>query len=299
MVMVAKVILFGEHAVVYGYRAISMAINLNTSVKVEKADKFIIYSENLNKTLVSDNLECNDRDFSYIINTLKIFFNNFNIEPEYLKLSIYSEIPVSCGLGSSASVIIETLKSLSNFYNIELDKNDIFKLAYEVERITQGKASITDTATITYGGVLEIKDNKFRKLNDLNDFIKECDFLIAYVEKRNKKTADLVKEVSNLDYKDEIFKEIDKIAKEAIKVNDKKEFGELLLKNHELLKKLNISTNKIDKVIDIAKKYSYGAKITGAGGGGCVIILLNDNWKELIKRIKNHVISLYPCKVIL
>ena len=305
----SKVILFGEHAVVYGYRAISMAIDLTSSIKIKKLDKneIILNLNDLNKSLklnLNDIKNINPNnfgDFKYCLCAIKNTIDYINIEPKSgFEINITSKIPVSCGLGSSASITIGTIKAVSKFYNKELKDDEIAKLGYEVEKEIQGKASITDTSTITYRGILEIKNNKFRKIKgEFEDFLKNCKFLIVYVEKRKKKTAELVNEVAKIENKDEIFKEIDSIIENALKTYNKDDFGKLMTKNHYLLKKLNISTPKIDKVVEIGNKYGFGAKLTGAGGGGCAIILVDEEKeKELLKELNKENVKIFKCKML-
>jgi mevalonate kinase len=98
-------------------------------------------------------------------------------------------------------------------------------------------------------------------------------------------TQDVVRQVRNFKEKNEdMFRklceqEIDIVnnATAALKENDLNELGSLMLKNQELLKQIGISTEKIDLLVKEAKRTSYGAKITGAGGGGCIISLVDDS----------------------
>ena len=202
----SKVILFGEHAVVYGYRAIAMAIDLTSTIEIRELDRneIILNLNDLNKSLKLNlddikNINPNNfGDFKYCLCAIKNTINHLNIEPKNgFKINISSKIPISCGLGSSASITIGTIKAISKFYNKQLKDDEIAKLGYIVEKEIQGKASITDTSTITYKGILEIKNNKFKKIEGkFEEFLKSCKFLIVYAEKRNKKTAELVNEVA-------------------------------------------------------------------------------------------------------
>ncbi|AEF95760.1 mevalonate kinase [Methanotorris igneus] len=309
----AKVILFGEHAVVYGYRAISMAIDLKTTCTVEESDTTIINLKDLKKSLKIPieeilNLNVNEYgDFRYVLcaikNTILYLLSHKNLDLKDLKpfkLTITSQIPISCGLGSSASTTISTIKGISAFYERPLDDNEIATIGYHVEKEVQGKASVTDTATITYKGLLEIENNTIRRIEGgLKDFIKSCKFLICYCEERKKKTAELVNEVANHKNRDDIFKLIEKVVDTSKTTFDKEIFGELMYINHNLLKRLGVSTPKLDEVVEIGKTYGYGAKLTGAGGGGCVIILVNENKEdELINKLKEKGVEYFECRMV-
>ncbi|ADG12701.1 mevalonate kinase [Methanocaldococcus infernus ME] len=275
-----KVIFFGEHAVVYGYTALSLPINLSTNVNIKKNDNLVIELKNLNKKLGFEEAK-KDKDFRYVIKAIELLKVK---EPFFLSVS--SELPVSCGLGSSASVVVATIRALSKFFNLNLPKKEIAKLSHRVEREVQGKASITDTYTISYERALKIRNNEFSFIDEFEKTVREEKLYIAYVEEREMKTADLIKVVSEKEEKEEIFKEIEEITREALS-SDVERIKELMLENHKLLDKLGVSTKGLNRVVRLAKKFGCGAKLTGAGGGGCVIILgdLNEEEKELIEKI--------------
>ena len=119
------------------------------------------------------------------------------------------------------------------------------------------------------------------------------------MEERRKKTAQLVNEVAKHPKKVEIFKEIGNIVNKVQYTSSFEELGNLMVKNHNLLKKLGVSTNKIDKVVEIGSNYGYGAKISGAGGGGIAIILVDKNKKKKLLESLNKlgVLEIFNCKI--
>ncbi|EHP89531.1 mevalonate kinase [Methanotorris formicicus] len=309
----AKVILFGEHAVVYGYRAISMAIDLKTTCTVEESDTTIINLKDLKKRLEIPieeilNLDVNEYgDFKYVLcaikNTLLYLSSHKNLDLRDLrsfKLTLTSQIPISCGLGSSASATISTIRGISKFYGSYLNDDEVAKIGFGVEKEVQGKASATDTATITYKGLLEIERNNIKRIKgELKEFIKSCKFLICYCEERKKKTSELVNEVAKHKNKDEIFRKIGNIVEKSKITFNKNEFGKLMNMNHNLLKELGVSTLKLDEVVEIGKIYGYGAKLTGAGGGGCVIILVDEGKEDdLINELKERDVEYFECRMV-
>lgn len=317
----SKVILFGEHAVVDGYTALSMAVDLKIIGSLEypnhvdnNLQQIIIDLIDLNKKIeinpqdiLNINLNDYDNDLKYVVSTLKNTVNRLisknliinNIKP--FKLTITSNIPISCGLGSSASIIINIIKSILTVNNLTLSKEEIAKIAYTVEKEVQGRASITDTSTIIYGGALKIKDNKLKPIenNDFNNLLSCCQFLIVHTERRIKKTAQLVNDVAKHPQKIQIFKQIGEIVEKVEFVKNKEELGKLMVENHNLLNNLGVSTEKLNKVVEIGEKYGYGAKLSGAGGGGIAIILINENKKEdLLKELNNlGVLGIYDCVI--
>jgi mevalonate kinase len=271
-----KIYLFGEHAVVYGEPAIACAVELRTCVQVKKTDAISISSD----------LGTTGLDFEmhpYICAAIQKMGS-----PE-ISVEISSEIPVGSGLGSSAAVTVATLAAI----NIECDKgyekDKIAQMAHEIEKEVQGAASPTDTFVSTFGGVIEIPS---RKRLDLLD----CGIVIGNTGKgaSPKKTAKLVKQVAALkeDYPDSInpiIKTIGSFAKHGeIMVAQKKyqALGKLMNVNHGLLDALGVCTMELSALVYAARNAgAYGAKLTGAGGGGCMVAL-TDSQEEVAQAIE-------------
>ena len=310
----SKVILFGEHAVVEGYGAISMALDLKTRGRISNSEEDIVINlRDLGRSLtlnMEDIYTLNLRDYSssvrYVLCAVKSIVNYLkdrgyeDFKP--FKLEVSSNIPVSCGLGSSASVVVTTVRSFLSANNISIPREELCKICFSVEREVQGRASITDTATVIYNSVLKIKNSDdFEVLEGtkLYRLLKGCHFLVVHVERRRRKTAELVKEVAGHPRKEEIFRSIGEIVNKVGEVSTWEELGELMVKNHKLLKELGVSTTKMDKVVELGSKYGYGAKLSGAGGGGVVVILVDEDRRgellESLRRLK--VLDVFECKV--
>jgi len=145
-----KIYFSGEHAVVYGEKAIAAAINLRTRVTVQPSGDFII-----NSSLGSTGLD--DKKHPYVtecIRKMKDFI------PTGVKIDITSDLPVGSGLGSSAAVTIATLYALGICFNTNHTLSDIADLGYGIERTLQGAASPTDTFVSTMGGVITVPDRQ-------------------------------------------------------------------------------------------------------------------------------------------
>ena len=293
----SKVILFGEHSVVYGYRAISMPLSYPyTNVEVKDSENSIINLKNFNiRKHIS---ECSyDNYEKYSFGAINILSNYVGKKFSNYELIIESEVPISCGLGSSAGVCVGTIKALNNFFNLNLSLDEIANLAWETEKLIQGKASPTDTFTITFEKPLLIKDNSAKLLDeDISKFLKSLNFFVVYVEKRKVETKDLVQKVSQLEFKHKIFHKIEEVIDEffnAVAEEDIKKIGECMIKNHNFLKCLGVSTEKIDFLVDSLKKVGVYSKLTGAGGGGCCVCLVPDdvdkqNVIELLEKLKSE-----------
>ncbi|HMB46092.1 MAG TPA: mevalonate kinase [Candidatus Methanoperedens sp.] len=259
-----KIYLFGEHAVVYGETAIACAVELRTRVRVKRSNEISIFSD-IGTTGLDFDLH------PYVSSAIqKSGSPNVSIE-------ISSQIPVGSGLGSSAAVTVATLEAINIECGLLYDKTGIARMAHEIEKEVQGAASPTDTFVSTFGGVIEIPSRK--KLDIL-----ECGIVIGNTNKGASpgKTAKLVKQVALLkeeypDPIDAIIKTIGSFAKHGqIMVMQKKyqALGKLMNVNHGLLDALGVSTMELSTLVYAARNAgAYGAKLTGAGGGGCMVAL--------------------------
>ncbi len=252
-----KIILFGEHAVVYKRHALVSAISLRCYVEVKRSNDFRIISP-LGKTSLDFEVH------PYISYAVKRFCEYKDIGGAEIRIS--SEIPMSSGLGSSAAVTVATLKALSEEFEAGLSNEDIFEIAKAVELDVQGRASGTDPFISTFGGAWLIPDKKRV----------EIPYDLFVVMLGEKSTAEMVKRVAILrerytDVIEKIFDAIDEIAIKAFEnIGNLEVLEELIGINQSLLRALGVSTPEIDRTIAKLEELGYKTKITGAGGGGCI-----------------------------
>ncbi len=259
-----KVILFGEHAVVYGRHAVVSAINLRCYAKAEKHDEIIIESP-LGKTSLDFKVH------PYVSYALRRFSEIKPFEGVYLK--IWSEIPIASGLGSSSAVTVSVLKALDMLFETGLSREDIFEIARKVELDVQGIGSGTDPFISTFGGTWLIPERKRLE-------IKEIPLTVVDTGKKSV-TSEMVRKVLELrkKYKDvveRLFDAVDVVSLEsvdALKSGDVERLSFLFRTNQLILKALGVSCREIDDIIDRLDLRGIPAKITGAGGGGCLIAL--------------------------
>jgi mevalonate kinase len=289
-----KVILFGEHFVVYGVKAILCAIDKRiTATSQFLEEKSIRIKTQLGDTELSiDELSNQDtismrfmKPFFHIVNaTLEKFGQDKGIEIE-----IKSEIPPGVGLGSSSAACVAVAASVSGLFS-KIPKEEILKMSIEAERTIFAEASGADSAVSTFGGIMSYDRNRFEKISCSNDFN-----LVIANSKQIHDTREIVMRVREFKRKNEdLFlklckqeTEIVNDALDALRENDLNKIGLLMSINQELLDQIKISTEKLDLLITEAKKTSYGAKITGAGGGGCVISLVDkSNSDTTVKNLR-------------
>jgi mevalonate kinase len=289
-----KVILFGEHFVVYGTKAILCSIDKRIKVTSQTIDekKIKIISE-LGKEEVDVGSSSNDsielmRPFVHLAtHTLKKFNKNCGI-----KIKIESDIPSGIGLGSSSASCVAAAASITGLFE-KLSREDILKLAIEAERTIFKNTSGADSSVCTFGGLAEYDiKNGFKKINFGSDF----DLVIAN-SKQSHNTSEVVEKVrkfkeNNKELFESLYKQESELIQDALLSlgkNDLSKVGSLMSKNELLLEQIGVSTDKLDILVQEAKKTSFGAKITGAGGGGCIIALVDkSNLAKTITNLKNH-----------
>jgi mevalonate kinase len=271
-----KIYLFGEHAVVYGESAIACAVELRTCVSAKKSEAVTISSGIGNTGL----------DFEthpYVSSAIK------KLGSPDVAIEITSDIPVGSGLGSSAAVTIATLAAINIEFGLGYENEELAKMGHGIEKEVQGAASPTDTFVSTFGGVVEIPSR--RRLNLL-----DCGIVIGNTNKgaSPKKTAKLVKQVARL--KEEypeminpIIKTIGSFAMQGKLMVSEKNYtslGKLMNVNHGLLDALGVCTMELSALVYAARSAgAYGTKLTGAGGGGCMVAL-TDSPRKVAKAIE-------------
>ena len=355
-----KVIISGEHSVVYGKPALAFSIDKFTKMDLKgykssksfnifasvnlldlKIQLSIIKSELIE--IMANNIVPefnNDKYKKHIIYTITNFFKRIldlnildkegiknYIYNNYFTASISSEIPVGFGLGSSAAFNVCIINGICNLINKIIKKNifsekDILLLSNDGEKIFHnGTPSGIDASCSLYGGII-----LFRNINDQNKinihrnnfFSEKIKFLLIDTQiKRD--GGDFINIVSN--YKKNNFKEfndcinnIESVTNDIIKLitkeksdeKDCSDFFELVKQNQKLLKKICVSNDEIDRIINLLELNGYVGKISGAGGGGFIIsFTIKEKINDLMKLLEenkikyiNVNISKEPAKII-
>jgi len=287
----AKLILCGEHAAVFFQPAIVMAIDKQAYVTVEpRGDQAIfINSQDLG---VAGLYERNS--FKPKIGGIgaRAKLEPIRVAAEKaikvarkrigVNISIDSKIPVAAGLGSSAAVAVATIAATGRLLNLQLSKERICSLAYEAEKIVHYHPSGIDNYISTYGGI-----NVFRRGKGFTPLkARKAIPLVIGNTRIPRSTGKLVGHVHGLKrhYPNVVnpairaIGQLSLIAAKTIEDGDLEELGELMDINHGLLAAMGLSNEELDRLIYVARRAgALGAKLTGAGGGGCMIALTMPN----------------------
>ncbi|MFZ3077937.1 MAG: mevalonate kinase [Candidatus Aenigmatarchaeota archaeon] len=278
-----KLMLFGEHAVVYERPCIVTAVNHRMSVSINKRndDKIIVNAPEVNVkdyAISIDKLNGKyPRETSFVLTAAKNFFDKYQCESG-LDIETHSEFSSKFGFGSSSAVTASTIKALSELFGARMSKKELFDISYKTVLDVQKVGSGFDVASAIYGGTLYfVKGGK--TIEEMN--IKEIPLIVGYTGVKAD-TSTLVKKVSEkLETETEkinnIFDKIGNIviqAKEKIKQSEWGETGALMNVNQKYLEMLGVSSPELDMLISSSNKAGvYGSKLSGAGGGDCMIAL--------------------------
>ncbi|MDC3240231.1 hydroxymethylglutaryl-CoA reductase, degradative [Gammaproteobacteria bacterium] len=287
-----KVILLGEHSVVYGRHAIAVPVPLNIRVKIEDADDGVLLI--IPSWGVEYYLDKKPEERQSFEKPAALILEKMNLSNVGMKIEVFSDVPRGMGLGGSAVLAVSIIKALNHHYRMGLSEQEINEMAYESEKIAHGNPSGIDNTIATYGYPLIYRKGE-KTLKERLQIKEPLDLVLAF-SKSEGLTAKTVAHVrtqwkSNQEMYEGVFDDIDAIVLngiQAIQENDLKQLGELMNFNQGLLNTLQVSTPELERMIYIARDAgAFGAKLTGGGGGGAMIAV-SDNPEEIIEAFDNE-----------
>ena len=296
-----KCILFGEHAVVYGQPALACSINQRMNIELEREETF-------------DSWRLDGRTFNakkhphieFIRNQLPLT----NGQP--LHIRIRGTIPKASGLGSSAALSVALCGALQQLRNGSMDVQQASAISHQAEAQAQGgRASPMDTATSAFGGFVVLSDSieedlDFIETRTMNVNGKQQQWHLHTFEASIPKgtslvigntgvhasTSTMVRQVADLiqhePWRKVELETIGAIARrgiQALRTGDMIAVGQAMTENHIVLRSLGVSSPELERLIRAAAPSSLGVKMTGAGGGGCMIAL-TENPEETVGAIE-------------
>lgn len=274
-----KIILFGEHAVVYGQPALAVPVSqVQAEVRIDK-----IFSPGIR--INAPNIQLNDKlDSLAASHPLAATVRNTLATLEAGSLSgvailIHSTIPVASGLGSGAAVSVAIIRALAKHLRKDLTDEQVSQLAFETEKLYHGTPSGIDNTVVTYARpVYFVKGQPIEILR-----VKKPFTIVIGDTGIPASTKESVRDVRVQHHKrperfETLFAAIGSIAKTACQLIENgmpESFGPLMDENHALLRNMMVSSPELDHLVEAARKAgALGAKMSGGGRGGNMIALV-------------------------
>ena len=275
-----KIILLGEHAVVYGRPAIALPIPLAVEAAIRKG------GDGINVVIprwgVEQKVRVTNPGFTGIIAQM---LEQLGLDKENMTIEVFPHIPRAMGLGGSSALAVAIIRAIDHAYKLGLNDGRINELAFECEKAAHGTPSGVDNTVATYGSPLYYQRRDEQPLFSTVKLGQPLELVIGMTGKESL-TADTVARVraSWQQYPERyetIFDQIGHLtmsASEAVKSGQLNELGELMNLCHGYLNALQLSTPELEEMIHVARQNgAVGAKLTGGGGGGSMIALCPDS----------------------
>lgn len=312
-----KLILSGEHAVVYGNPALAMAINRYTETTISgqtQADKKNILFNLLNfryhqeyslpalqrlkqgiqdryqqflqgkygiREVIKEPFELMQFAVTHLIENRKV-----NL-PQGIEVRTNSSIPMGCGLGSSAAAVVSSMFAVAHFSKLEIDLENCYQLAWEAENMQHGHSSGVDVYLVLHGGCIRFQKGGFRESRPLP----AREFLLINTGSPAAATGECVAAAGAFLKNDAAllaeFAQVTEHIDQALQQNDTRALIEQVRRNHELLIRIGVVPEKVQRFIAEIEKAGGAAKICGAGAvrgdsAGAVLVITEEDPSELV-----------------
>lgn len=272
----SKIILMGEHSVVYDYPAIAMPFpKVNMCAVISES---ITGQHTISSAYYHGDLATIPEGFNNIKQGVALTLDSFKFPQTPLHIDIQSTIPIGRGMGSSAAVVVSIVRAICDFYDHPISDYQLHFIVNEAEVIAHESTSGIDTLMTSTGNPII-----YRKSQSPKTFTLDMDaYLVVADSGQEGRTKQAVSHVRHLmearpEFVTSAMESMGNFAQkayEAIQDNNPVELGRLMTYNHYYLNQLEISNAYLDNIINAAwLAGALGAKLTGGGLGGCVIAL--------------------------
>jgi len=290
-----KLMLSGSYAVVHGRPCVVTSVDQRLYVTVEKngADRLHLEAPDLGLMAYSKTLsELGTKDVPSTVKFIEILYMHFLVDYPQEKgiiVKTKSDFSSSFGFGSSSAVTVAFAKALCKLYGVSLDNKELFKLCYGAVIEVQGVGSGFDLASAIWGGTIYYV-SPAKVVEPIE--IKKLPIVVGYTGVK----ADTPTLVRMIDQKlkrspakvEDIFNQVGEVSDEVLRTlghEDWEKLGNLFNRHQELMRKLGVSSNELEKLIEASLKAgAYGASLSGAGGGDCMLAVVDDHSRRLVEK---------------
>ncbi|WP_349903335.1 hydroxymethylglutaryl-CoA reductase, degradative [Parafrigoribacterium humi] len=284
-----KIILLGEHSVVYGRHAIAAPIGLTIQAEVSRREAGL--------ELVIARW---DTDAAYdpigaelALQVATLIVEKLGLSGVGMRVDVFPHLPRASGLGASAALAVAIIRAVADRFEVELTEEQISNLAFECEQIVHGTPSGIDNTVATFGRpILYRRAGEGAAASEIRDVVSPRPIPVVIgltgVRSLTSHTVGLVRaarERHPARY-EAIFSQIDELVlagADALRRGDAAELGELMNMNHGLLGALQVSSPELEALVGVARRAgALGAKLTGGGGGGAMIAVAGPGAAESV-----------------
>ena len=275
-----KAILFSEHFVVHGVPGIVSAIDSTVDAEAKKiVEGITVKDERKGAKGYTVKKRAQQKE------SIERMFKTMGIDPEKASLEIWlgGNLPGFSGIGASAASSVAIARAVAEEFEMDLSDEKINEVAYEAEKAYAGTPSGIDNTAATYGGLIWFRRNlsggpdTIEKLSirepveiiiGNTGIVADTKEMVAGVAARKKR---------NPEKYNPLFKQAEDLAftaRKALKEFDLRKVGKLMNENHRLLQEIEVSCKELNYLVNLAREQgAFGAKLTGGGGGGCMVAL--------------------------
>jgi mevalonate kinase len=275
-----KTILFNEHFVVHGVPGIVSAIDSVADAEVKKNGKGITVEDTRKGAKGYA-----EKKRLQQMESIERMLEALSIDPKQASLRIWlgGNLPGFSGIGASAASSVAIARAIAEEFELDLSDEKINDVAYEAEKSYAGTPSGIDNTAATFGGLIWFKRNLSGGRNTMErlnirepvevvigntGIVADTKAMVAGVGERKKKHPKKY---------DTLFKQAEELAftaRKTLERFDLRKVGKLMNKNHRLLQEIEVSCKELDYLVKLAREQgAFGAKLTGGGGGGCMLAL--------------------------
>lgn len=283
-----KVILSGEHAVVYGKPALATSVNrfvkTNISARLDDKIQFNDRILTLQELHTYSKTELIYHAFIYLVENLSLDIKRG------LKIQVESTLPIGCGMGSSAAIIISLMRALTNYFNLSLSEDKYLHFGREIENFQHdGKSSGVDVFLSLHGGCYFINGENRIKRNTPN-----IPITLVNTGKPQSSTGECISAAAKYFQGDSITEDFAKVTTAmdiALQQDNLSDVMQCIRENHKLLKYIEVVPDKVCKFISAIEGLGNAAKISGAGavsGSNAGIVLVVVGETEILDIIREY-----------
>ena len=286
-----KIILLGEHAVVYGRPALAAPIPLAVEARVvDSADTVLL----IPRWGIEQRVPPMSENPQGVTGVLALLLERLDLASRSLTIEAFPNVPRAMGLGGSSALAVAVIRALSNHFKLDLSDERVNELAFECERAVHGTPSGVDNTIATYGSTLLFENKGAPSFQEVHP-ARSVSIAIG-ISGKESLTATTVARVRRAWERqpqryERIFDQIGDLTRagtEALQDGAYQELGELMNLCHGYLNALQVSTPELEELIHIARRCgAVGAKLTGGGGGGSVIALCPDGADDVVEAMQN------------